>query len=38
MSDTPRRVSLITDASFYVGPHLVRSLAAKGHDLVLGVT
>jgi len=36
MSDAPRRVSLITDASFYVGPHLARALAAKGHDLVLG--
>ncbi len=31
-----RRVALITDASFYVGPHLARALAAKGHDLVLG--
>ncbi len=35
MSDT-RRVALITDASFYVGPHLARVLAAKDHDLVLG--
>jgi len=31
-----RRVALITDASFYVGPHLARALAAKGQDLVLG--
>jgi 3-oxoacyl-[acyl-carrier protein] reductase len=31
-----RRVALITDASFYVGPHLARALAAKDHDLVLG--
>ena len=31
-----RRVALITDASFYVGPHLARALAAKEHDLVLG--
>lgn len=34
--DAHRPVSLITDASFYVGPHLARLLAAKGHDLVLG--
>ena len=31
-----RRVALINDASFYVGPHLARSLAAREHDLVLG--
>jgi NAD(P)-dependent dehydrogenase (short-subunit alcohol dehydrogenase family) len=31
-----RRVALITDASFYVGPHLARALATKEHDLVLG--
>ncbi len=36
MSDSHRRVTVINDASFYVGPHLARSLAAKGHDLVLG--
>jgi NAD(P)-dependent dehydrogenase (short-subunit alcohol dehydrogenase family) len=34
--ETPHRVTVINDASFYVGPHLARSLAAKGHDLVLG--
>ena len=31
-----RRVALITDASSYVGPHLARALATRGHDLVLG--
>ena len=36
MSDSQRRVALVTDAGFYVGPHLARSLAAKNHDLVLG--
>jgi 3-oxoacyl-[acyl-carrier protein] reductase len=32
----PRRVAVINDASFYVGPDLARNLAARGHDLVLG--
>ncbi len=36
MSNTGRRVALITDASFYVGPPLARALAARDHDLVLG--
>ncbi len=31
-----RRVAVISDASFYVGPDLARNLAARGHDLVLG--
>jgi 3-oxoacyl-[acyl-carrier protein] reductase len=31
-----RRVSIITDASAYVGPDLARLLAAREHDLVLG--
>ena len=31
-----RRVALIADAGFYVGPALARVLAARGHDLVLG--
>lgn len=35
MSDG-RRVALVSDASFYMGPHLARLLAARGHDLVLG--
>jgi NAD(P)-dependent dehydrogenase (short-subunit alcohol dehydrogenase family) len=34
MSD--RRVALVGDAGFYVGPHLARLLAQRGHDLVLG--
>jgi NAD(P)-dependent dehydrogenase (short-subunit alcohol dehydrogenase family) len=36
MSDATRRVALVTDASAYVGPHVARLLAARGHDLVLG--
>ena len=36
MTDTFRRVAIIGDASFYVGPPLARSLAIRGHDLVLG--
>jgi 3-oxoacyl-[acyl-carrier protein] reductase len=35
-SSPARRVALIADASFYVGPPLARALAARGHDLVLG--
>ncbi len=31
-----RRVAVINDASFYVGPDLARKLASCGHDLVLG--
>ena len=31
-----RRVALINDASFYVGPTLARNLAAREHDLVVG--
>lgn len=33
---TPRRVALVADAGFYVGPPIARLLAARGHDLVLG--
>ncbi|MGP0032221.1 MAG: SDR family NAD(P)-dependent oxidoreductase [Acidimicrobiales bacterium] len=36
MTATERRVALVTDAAHYVGPHLARLLAARGHDLVLG--
>jgi len=36
MADTGRRVALIADAGFYVGPALARLLAARDHDLVLG--
>mgnify|MGYP001494666819 CR=1 FL=1 len=35
MSDD-RRVAVIADAGFYVGPALSRLLAERGHDLVLG--
>jgi NAD(P)-dependent dehydrogenase (short-subunit alcohol dehydrogenase family) len=34
--DADRRVALIADAGFYVGPALARLLAERGHDLVLG--
>ena len=36
MTDTDRRVALIADAGFYVGPALSRLMAERGHDLVLG--
>jgi len=36
MADSGRRVALIADAGFYVGPALARLLAARDHDLVLG--
>lgn len=35
MSDE-RRVALVSDAAGYVGPHLARELARRGHDLVVG--
>ncbi len=31
-----RRVALVCNASFYVGPDLARVLAQRGHDLVVG--
>lgn len=31
-----RRVAIVSDAAFYVGPHLARLLAERGHDLVVG--
>lgn len=31
-----RRVALIAEASSYVGPALARTLAARGHDLIVG--
>lgn len=34
-STAPRRVALIADASFFVGPALARVLAARGHDLAI---
>jgi NAD(P)-dependent dehydrogenase (short-subunit alcohol dehydrogenase family) len=36
MSEGTRRVALVGDAGFYVGPEIARHLAARGHDLVLG--
>ncbi len=36
MPDPNRRVALVADAGFYVGPSLARLLASRGHDLVLG--
>lgn len=33
---TERRVALVNDGSFYVGPPLARQLAASGHDIVIG--
>jgi NAD(P)-dependent dehydrogenase (short-subunit alcohol dehydrogenase family) len=32
----PRRIALVSDAASYVGPHLSRLLATRGHDLVIG--
>ncbi|MGZ8763994.1 MAG: hypothetical protein ACXW2Y_11790, partial [Acidimicrobiia bacterium] len=31
-----RRVALVANADFYIGPPLARLLAARGHDLVVG--
>jgi len=31
-----RRVAIVSDAASYVGPHLARLLAERGHDLVVG--
>jgi NAD(P)-dependent dehydrogenase (short-subunit alcohol dehydrogenase family) len=36
MTDSPRRVALVANAGFYVGPELARHLACRHHDLVLG--
>lgn len=36
MTANERRVALVADAGFYVGPPLARALAARGHDLVVG--
>lgn len=36
MADSDRRVALVANAGFYVGPALARLLADRGHDLVLG--
>src|ERR1700675_2205907 len=31
-----RRVALVANTNFYIGPPLARLLAARGHDLVVG--
>lgn len=31
-----RRIAIVSDAAFYVGPDICRLLAARGHDLVVG--
>ena len=31
-----RRVALVANTSFYVGPHIAREMARRGHDLVVG--
>lgn len=35
-SAVQRRVAIVSDAAGYVGPHLARLLAGRGHDLVVG--
>jgi 3-oxoacyl-[acyl-carrier protein] reductase len=35
-ADGARRVALVANADFYIGPPLARLLAARGHDLVIG--
>ena len=35
-SESARRVALIANASFFVGPPIARLLAERGHDLVIG--
>ena len=36
MSTETRRVALVNDTGFYVGPDLAREFARRGHDLVIG--
>lgn len=36
MTEEPRRVAVVGNGRFYVGPALCRALAARGHDLVIG--
>jgi 3-oxoacyl-[acyl-carrier protein] reductase len=36
MAGHPKRVAVVGDGGFYVGPALARSLAARDHDLVVG--
>ncbi|MGH1505339.1 MAG: SDR family NAD(P)-dependent oxidoreductase [Acidimicrobiales bacterium] len=33
---SPRRVALVANTSFYVGPPIAKLLAERGHDLVIG--
>jgi NAD(P)-dependent dehydrogenase (short-subunit alcohol dehydrogenase family) len=35
-SEHGRRVALVANTSFFLGPALARQLAARGHDLVVG--
>src|SRR5262249_61852054 len=35
-ASSDRRVAIVANADFYVGPALARLLAARDHDLVLG--
>jgi 3-oxoacyl-[acyl-carrier protein] reductase len=36
MADSSRRVALVANTDFYIGPPLARILAGRGHDLVVG--
>jgi 3-oxoacyl-[acyl-carrier protein] reductase len=36
MTETARRVALVNDTGYYVGPALAREFARRGHDLVIG--
>jgi 3-oxoacyl-[acyl-carrier protein] reductase len=36
MAEPARRVALVANTSFYVGPPIARLLAERGHDLVIG--
>ena len=36
MTSSTRRIALVADTSFYVGPPIARLLAQRGHDLVIG--
>ncbi|WP_436794304.1 SDR family NAD(P)-dependent oxidoreductase [Actinospongicola halichondriae] len=36
MTDTSRRIAIVANASFFIGPAVARGLAERGHDLVIG--
>jgi NAD(P)-dependent dehydrogenase (short-subunit alcohol dehydrogenase family) len=36
MAEPARRVALVANTSFYIGPPIARLLAERGHDLVIG--